>query len=225
MLSIGAAMRSSTERPARRRRADPRRAQGRAANGTPSRRIGAESSATRAVLLDATERLMLEEGYAAVTSRRVAAAAGVKPALVHYYFRTMDDLFIALFRRGAERNLERQARTLAAAQPLRALWVQNREPAGTALMMEFAALANHRKAIRAEIAAYADRFRAMELDALASLVSGSRVDPDVCPPVVLSVLTRSIAQLLVMEAALGITAGHAETLAFVERMLRQLEGA
>ena len=52
---------------------------------------------------------MLEEGYAAVTSRRVAAQAGLKPQLVHYYFRTMDDLFLAAYRRRADQGLERLA--------------------------------------------------------------------------------------------------------------------
>ena len=47
------------------------------------RRIGSESSETRKRLLDIAERLMLDEGYAAVTSRRVASLAGVNPALVH----------------------------------------------------------------------------------------------------------------------------------------------
>src|SRR5262245_13773024 len=218
-------MRSSKEGPARGRGVGRRRARGRGDGGIARRRIGAESSATRAVLLDATERLMLDEGYAAVSSRRVAAAAAVKPALVHYYFRTMDDLFLAVFQRGAEKNLERQARALASRRPLHALWAVGRERAGTALMMEFIALANHRKAIRAEIASYADRFRRMQLDALSSLMERSGVDPSVCPPVVVSVLMTSIAQVLVMEAALGITIGHLETLAFVERSLRQLEGA
>lgn len=217
-------MRSSTKRPARRRRTGRHRARARAGSDAPVRRIGAECSATRAVLLDATERLVLEEGYAAVSSRRVAAAAGVKPALVHYYFRTMDDLFLAVFRRGAEKNLERQARALTSSQPLHALWAVSHEPAGTALMMEFVALANHRKAIRAEIASYADRFRRTQLAALSSLMERSGTNPDVCPPVVLSVLMTSISQVLVMEAALGITTGHAETLAFVERSLGQLEG-
>ena len=46
-----------------------------------------------------------EEGYAAVTSRRVADAAGLKPQLVHYYFRTMEDLFLEVFRRRAEEGL------------------------------------------------------------------------------------------------------------------------
>ncbi len=72
---------------------------------TTSRRIGgAPDAKNRGVLLDAAEALMLEEGYAAVTSRRVADKAGLKPQLVHYYFRTMDDLFLAVFRRRAEQG-------------------------------------------------------------------------------------------------------------------------
>jgi AcrR family transcriptional regulator len=221
---MGATVRSSTERPAQRRRAGRRRNRERAGSDAPGPRIGAESSATRALLVDAAERLVLEQGYAAASSRRVAVAAGVKPSLVHYYFRTMDDLLFAVFRRGTEKNLERQARALASSQPLHALWAFRREPAGTALMMEFVALANHRKAIRAEIASYADRFRGMELDMLSSLLERSRIDTEVCPPGVVSMLLRSIAQVLVMEDALGITIGHAETIAFVERSLQQLEG-
>jgi AcrR family transcriptional regulator len=68
---------------------------------TSVRRIGAPDAKNRSVLLDAAEQLMLEEGYAAVTSRRVAEKAALKPQLVHYYFRTMDDLFLAAFRRRA----------------------------------------------------------------------------------------------------------------------------
>ncbi len=216
-------MRSSTETPARRRSTGQKRARKRGGGDAALRRIGTESSATRTTLLDATERLLLDEGYAAVSSRRVAAEAGVKPALVHYYFRTMDDLFLAVFRRGAEKNLERQARALASPRRLRASWALSREPAGTALMMEFAALANHRKAIRTEIASYGDRFRAIQVDALSALFARAGIDADVCPPLAASVLMTSIAQLLVMEKALGITTGHAETLAFVERCMRQLD--
>src|SRR5271163_3490950 len=101
-----------------------------------ARRLGAETSKSRAALLDAAERLMLQEGYAAVTSRRVAASAGLKPQLVHYYFRTMDDLFLALFRRRAEQGLERQVQALASRKPLWALWDLSRDPRGTALTME-----------------------------------------------------------------------------------------
>ena len=144
---------------------------------TPSsRRLGAADSQTRARLLDAAERLLLEDGYAAVTSRRVGAAAGLKPQLVHYYFQTMDDLFVEVFRRRADESLEHFARAVAADPSLHTLWRLNADPRGAALMIEFAALANHRKSIRAEIARYAERSREAQLDAMTAALPtrGSR---------------------------------------------------
>ena len=168
---------------------------------------------------------MFEEGYAAVTSRRVAARADLKPQLVHYYFRTMDDLFLSLYRRRADQGLERQARALAAEQPLWALWDLSRDPRGTAMTMEFTALANHRKAIRAEIAASAERYRAEQVLGLASVLGRYGVGPDVMDPVVCSVLLTSVSRVLVIEQeALGTAAGHAETLTYVEELIRRLEG-
>src|SRR5271155_4449899 len=64
------------------------------------RRIGVEGSETWALLLDTAELIMREEGYPAVTTRRLAGRMGVSSQLVHYYFRSMDDLFLALMRRG-----------------------------------------------------------------------------------------------------------------------------
>ncbi len=168
---------------------------------------------------------MLEEGYAAVTSRRVAAAAGLKPQLVHYYFRTMDDLFLGLFRERAAQGFERQAQAMASEQPLWALWELSRDPRGTALTMEFTALANHRKAIRAEIASFAERYRADLLAGMGELFVRYGVDTDRLPAVVGTVLMTSITRFLVIEEeTLGMASGHAETVAFVERFLSELEG-
>ncbi|MFD1959100.1 TetR family transcriptional regulator [Novosphingobium panipatense] len=41
-----------------------------------TRRVGAETSATRAVIIEATNQLIRDEGYASVSTRRVAARAG-----------------------------------------------------------------------------------------------------------------------------------------------------
>jgi AcrR family transcriptional regulator len=188
------------------------------------RRAGTEDSKTRSVLLDATEKLMLEEGYAAVSSRRVAAVAGVNAALVYYYFGSMDDLFTALFRRGAQRSLERQAEALASDQPLWALWELTHSLTNTALTMEFVALANHRKAIQSEIVTYSQKFRTMQLDVISGVLKGYGVDPDCWPPVTVMLLMSGISRFLLMEEAFGIDTGHAETIALVERHLRQLEG-
>jgi AcrR family transcriptional regulator len=192
---------------------------------TSARRIGAPDAKNRGVLLDAAEQLMLEEGYAAVTSRRVAEKAALKPQLVHYYFRTMDDLFLAAFRRRAEEGLEAQAQVLQARQPLWALWRFSTDPAATAITMEFIALANHRKALKAEIAYYAERFREEQQKALSTVLRRYGIDPVEVPPLVWSVLMTSVSRVLVIEQALGMSAGHAETVEFVERYLHRLEGA
>jgi AcrR family transcriptional regulator len=188
------------------------------------RRVGTEDSKTRAVLLDATEQLMLEEGYAAVSSRRVAKTAGLNAGLVYYYFGSMDELFIALFRRGAERSLERQVQALASDQPLWALWELTHSLSNTALTMEFIALANHRKAIRAEIVSYAQRFRSMQLETMSGVLARYGIDPENWPPVTVMLLMSGISRFLLMEEAFGIDTGHAETIAVVERYLSQLEG-
>ena len=188
------------------------------------RRAGTEDSKTRSLLLDATEKLMLEEGYAAVSSRRVAATAGVNAALVYYYFGSMDDLFIALFRRGAQRSLDRQAEALASDQPLWALWESTHSLTNTALTMEFIALANHRKAIQSEIVSYSQKFRSMQLDVMSVVLKGYGIDADRWPPVTVMLLMSAISRFLLMEEAFGIDAGHAETVALVEHHLQQLEG-
>ncbi len=62
----------------------------RAARG---RRPGAPD--TRAEVLAAARTSFAEKGFRGTTIRAVASAAGVDPALVHHYFGTKDDLFVA----------------------------------------------------------------------------------------------------------------------------------
>ncbi|CAN3130053.1 TetR/AcrR family transcriptional regulator [Mycobacterium sp. smrl_JER01] len=188
------------------------------------RRMGAPDAKNRSVLLDAAEVLLIEEGYAAVTSRRVADRAGLKPQLVHYYFRTMEDLFLAVFHRRAEDGLAVLSAALSSAQPLWALWRFCTAPESTRLTVEFMALANHRKALRAEIVRYAERFRHEQNRAIADALHRHGMDVTAVPPLVWTVITTSVSQALVVERALGMSAGHAETFAYCEEWLRRLEG-
>src|SRR4029077_19064141 len=121
-----------------------------------------------------------------------------------------------------DKNLERQERALASPQPLRGLWAFS--TTGTGLIMEFTALANHRKAIRAEIAAYAERFRRLQVEALSSVLKAYGIDSEAFPPAAVIVLINAIARIMAMERGLGMTAGHVETLALVERYLARFEG-
>jgi AcrR family transcriptional regulator len=55
-------------------------------------------SGTREAILDAARRAFAEHGYQHATIRGVADLAGVDPALVHHYFGTKQDLFVAAVR-------------------------------------------------------------------------------------------------------------------------------
>ena len=183
------------------------------------RRTGAKDSVTRTQLLDAAEQLMLEEGYAAVTSRGVGRKAEISSQLVHYYFGTMDDLFLEVFRRRAEEGFAEFARAIEAQPTLRTIWSSLSAGPGSAFNLEFVALANHRKAIRAEIANYAERFRTMQLDAIAAILAQRRALPEGVTAEVVLVVLAGVAQLVALERALGVSGGHDQTLALVEKYL------
>ncbi|MFF0225807.1 TetR/AcrR family transcriptional regulator [Streptomyces sp. NPDC004629] len=191
-----------------------------------TRRVGNRTSKTRAALLSHAEKLMLDEGYAAVTYRAVAARAGVTSGLVQYYFPILDDLFTALVRHRSEQGLALLAEGLAKGPPLRAVWAYASDWIAATLTYELMALSNHRKTIRAEIARAGEEARAMALDALAKAppspvpAGPGAVEP---APEVLVFLMTNIPRVMAMEAAAGMTTAHAETIAFVERYLDRLE--
>jgi AcrR family transcriptional regulator len=190
---------------------------------TALRRLGASDSKTRSRLLDAAEQLMFREGYAAVTSRRVAAEAGVKPQLVHYYFRSMDDLFLEAYRRRATAGIERFTQAMEVHRSLRTLWRFGTDLGGATLNIEFVALANHRKTIRDEIAHYAQRFRELQLEAITAILDDHGVSADICPPVVVLLAMTGVTQVMALETALGVTAGHAEMTQFVDAWIDEAE--
>jgi AcrR family transcriptional regulator len=68
------------------------------------------SDRTRALILDAAERLYAERGFGDVTLRDIVAVAGVNLAAVNYHFGSKDELIAELFvTRGIATNRERLA--------------------------------------------------------------------------------------------------------------------
>jgi AcrR family transcriptional regulator len=73
-------------------------------------------------LLDAAERLLIASGYAGLTTRRVAAEAGVNHGLVHYYFGSMEELLLQVLERFTDRLIERQTAMYEADAPFLDKW-------------------------------------------------------------------------------------------------------
>lgn len=189
------------------------------------RRVGAETSKTRDSLLDHVETMMLSEGYASVTYRALASAAGVTPSLVQYYFPTLDDVFLAAIRRYSERNIEVLTNVLQARadDPLRALWEFSRTEATGALMTEFMALGNHRKTIQAEIAKVTERVRKLQLKALVNKFGKDARPGGQFSLPALQLLISGLPKFLNLEAGIGVKTAHKELVAAFEQYLDILE--
>ncbi|OBG94372.1 TetR family transcriptional regulator [Mycobacterium sp. E136] len=189
------------------------------------RRVGAETSKTRDILLDSVEKMMLEEGYASVSYRALAARAGVTASLVQYYFPSLDDIFLAAIRRYSERNLTvlSEALETRSEDPLHALWEYSWDEATGALITEFMALGNHRKSIASEIAEVTNRVRKIQVDALAQRYGArTRFDGDLSLGAAVLLIT-GIPKFLNLEEGVGVDASHTEVVKAVEKYLDTIE--
>ncbi|WP_083896358.1 TetR/AcrR family transcriptional regulator [Nocardia jiangxiensis] len=175
-------------------------------------------------MMEATAKIMREDGYAAATSRRVAAEAGVRPALLYYYFPTMEDLFLAVLYALAGRELARRRTVLTAEDPLQALWSISTDFQSVRLNTEFMALARYRKAIGAEFEVYIERTRDLEAAAVTLVLRTHGIDPDEFPPRALSMLISAAARMVSDESAVGVEQGHDELRGFVQRQLERFAG-
>lgn len=184
-----------------------------------------ENARSRSLLVDAADHILTEEGAHAVSARRVADRAGLKPQLVHYYFKTMDDLLIAVFRRAQEEYLQRHEHALEGRQPLDALWKLNNESQGTRRMMEFISLAGRREAVREVILESAARFRQLQIDAISRVLDERGVDRTEFPPAGVALLMATVSRGLLLEQTLGLSLGHAELRAFVTRILKTVDAS
>ncbi len=192
-----------------------------------ARRVGAETSKTRDGMLDCVETMMLEEGYASVTYRALAAKAGVTSSLVQYYFPSLDDIFLAAIRRYSDRNLEllRSALEKRAKDPLHAMWEYSWDEATGALITEFMALGNHRKSIRSAIAEVTERMRKLQVEALADkLGDDARLEGELSLDAAVLLIT-GLPKFLNLEEGVGVTTAHTEVVEAVERYLDAVEPA
>lgn len=183
----------------------------------PQRRLGTESAKNRALLIEAAERLLSEEGYVAITARKVANKAGLKLPLVYYYFKTMDDLILEVARKNTAKRLKRFVRALATPEPLRAIWELSRDHTSAISTTEVLALANHRESIRTEVVAAARQFRALQIEAVDQLLTAKGVDKSLYPAAGIVTIVTALTRAMAQDSAIGAADGYAEAVSLIER--------
>jgi AcrR family transcriptional regulator len=79
---------------------------------------------TRAAILDAAKRALLEGGYGGMSTRRIAVEAGVPLSQIHYHFGSKQGLILELLEEENRRLIDRQKGLYSADMPLWKQWEQ-----------------------------------------------------------------------------------------------------
>ena len=183
---------------------------------TPAR-LAAEEA-----LLDAAERLLVDVGYAGITTRRLAEEAGVNHGLVHYYFGSNENLLVRALERFTERLIDRQRDLYAADMPFVEKWrtamryLVSEDRTYEKIWLELQALAWNNADLRARLARVNAEWRAVLTEAFAEPHRELGIDMPLDALVSL-VLTFNIG--IMVERLGGIDTGHAELLEWIDRWL------
>jgi AcrR family transcriptional regulator len=186
----------------------------------PSHRVSADEA-----LLDAAERLLVEVGYAKVTTRRVASEAGLNHGLVHYYFGSVENLLVRVLERFTERLTARQRAMYADPEvPFLEKWrramryLVGEDVEYEKIWLELQALAWNRPELRERVARVNDEWRAVLTEAFAEPRERYEIEMPL-EALVSLVITFNVGVML--ERAQGITAGHQELLAWIDGWLER----
>lgn len=172
---------------------------------------------SRAMLIKAAAQIINDEGYAALSARALAEKVGLKRQIVHYYFRTMEDLLLAVVRHYGDESAERLSAALKSGNPLEAIWYE--EPDTSATTHAFLAMAKHIPSVRSEVEAYFAKLRELKIEAVSRFLAAEDIAAEVSAAALVTII-QSVAQGLKVEQMLGARKGHAEVRAVVERWLR-----
>jgi AcrR family transcriptional regulator len=169
-------------------------------------------------LLDAAERLLVEVGYAGITTRRLAAEADVNNGLVHYYYGSVENLLVQVLERFTARMIERQRAMYAAEQPFIEKWRTAMrylvaDSDYQKVWWELQALAWNRRELRERVAHVDEEWRAVLTEALAE--PRERYGLEIPLEALVSlVITFNVG--VILERLVGITTGHEELLAWID---------
>jgi AcrR family transcriptional regulator len=186
------------------------------AHTTPARAAAEEA------LLDAAERLLVDIGYAGITTRRLAEEAGVNHGLVHYYFGSNENLLVRALERFTERLIARQRDLYAADLPFVAKWrtamryLVSEDVTYEKVWLELQALGWNHPELREQLARVNDEWRAVLTEAFAEPHRELRIEMPL-EALVSLVMTFNIG--IIVERLGGIDTGHAELLDWIDGWL------
>lgn len=169
------------------------------------RRKGAENSEIRAQLLQCAVQILRDEGASAVTARRLAEQVGLGRHIVHYYFGTIDELFVAVMREEGAHSEEMLREAAKTGDALDLLWNSIRDAAS--IILELMQLAIRHPLIAKEYKVYTERFR-HAMSGILEIYASSRGVTLPGSPAATAMLLQSVACTIAIENSLDLSLGH-----------------
>jgi AcrR family transcriptional regulator len=188
--------------------------------------VGTTKTSARAAaeeaLLDAAERLLVDVGYAGITTRRLAEAAGVNHGLVHYYYGSNENLLVQALERFTGGLIARQRELYGSDAPFVEKWrtamryLVSEDATYEKIWLELQALAWNHPDLRERLAQVNAEWRAVLTEAFAEPHRELGIDMPL-EALVSLVMTFNIG--IIVERLGGIEAGHTELLDWIDRWL------
>jgi AcrR family transcriptional regulator len=177
--------------------------------------------------MDAAERLLKAEGYPAITTRRLAAEAGVNHGLVHYYFGSVENLLLRVLERFTERLTARQRAMYADPEiPFLEKWrlamryLVGEDVDYEKIWLELWALAWNRPELRDRVAKVNEEWWSVLMEAFEEPRRRYGID---MPLDALVALVMTFNEGMILERTTGITRGHKELLEWIDAWLAAKE--
>ena len=185
---------------------------------------------TEEAFLDAAERLLVDVGYAAISTRRLAEEARANHGLVHYYFGSMENLFVRVLERFTERLVKRQREMYAQDVPFidkwRAAMAYLEEDLASGypkVWLELQAMGWNRPDIRERVARVSAEWRVVLSEAFERALDEYRLDRESFPLQAWVALVYTFNVGMEVDRLSGVDTGHRELLAAIDRWLQTLE--
>jgi AcrR family transcriptional regulator len=182
-----------------------------------------------AALLEAAEQLLVEVGYAGITVRRLAERAGINHGLVHYYFGSMQDLFLRVVERFTDGLIDRQRQMYAAPLPFIDKWRQamrflddDAEANYHKVWFELQALGWNDLGVQERLRSVHQQWIDVLTPAFDAGLAELGVDRRRYPTNAIVSLVVTFNQGIMLERLSGVDSGHRDLLRMVDRMLERL---
>ncbi len=187
---------------------------------------------TEEAFLDAAERLLIEVGYAGISTRRLAEEASANHGLVHYYFGTMENLFVRVLERYTERLITRQRAMYASNVPFIEKWrtamgyMEEDIASGyPKVWLELQALGWNQPDIRDRVAGVSAEWRTVLSESFARALDEYGLERDRFPLEAWVTLVYTFNLGIEADRLSGVVTGHRALLEAIDHWLQTLEEA